>query len=168
MTQSGVMAHTLSQDIDRRRVASLLFTSRAMDRIEESELVPAKKVAYQFSARGHDLAQILLGTLLSHPHDAASGYYRSRPVLLALGLDLEDALAGPLGRSGGYSDGRDIGVVCNLPDAPGAKVLPMAEVEKKHILTVYDQLNGNKSQTAKALGIGLNTLRRKLAAYGHL
>ena len=51
---------------------------------------------------------------------------------------------------------------------PDAKVLPMAEVEKKHILTVYDQLNGNKSQTAKALGIGLNTLRRKLAAYGHL
>jgi transcriptional regulator with PAS, ATPase and Fis domain len=39
-------------------------------------------------------------------------------------------------------------------------------VEKKHILNVYGQLNRNKSQTAKALGIGLNTLRRKLAAYG--
>ena len=97
-----------------------------MDRIEEDELVPAKKVSYQFSARGHDLAQILLGRLLTHPNDAAGGYYRSRPVLLAMGLDYEDAMAGPLGRSGGYSDGRDIGVVCNLPNRNGPKVLPMA------------------------------------------
>ena len=97
-----------------------------MDRIEETELVPAKKVSYQFSARGHDLAQLILGSLLTHRHDAAGGYYRSRPLLLALGLDYEDALAGPLGRSGGYSNGRDIGVVCNLPTPTGPKVLPMA------------------------------------------
>ncbi|HEY4129989.1 MAG TPA: transketolase C-terminal domain-containing protein, partial [Gemmatimonadaceae bacterium] len=37
-----------------------------------------------------------------------------------------DALASPLGRSGGYSDGRDIGVVCNLPNRDGAVVLPMS------------------------------------------
>ncbi|MEO1171463.1 MAG: thiamine pyrophosphate-dependent enzyme, partial [Myxococcota bacterium] len=117
---------SLPTHIDWRRVASLLLTSRTMDRIEETELVPAKKVAYQFSAGGHDLAQIILGSLLTHRHDAAAGYYRSRPVLLALGLDLEDGLAGPLGRSGGYSDGRDIGVVCNLPNRDGPKMLPMA------------------------------------------
>ncbi|MEM6531009.1 MAG: transketolase C-terminal domain-containing protein [Myxococcota bacterium] len=103
-----------------------MLTSRTMDRIEETELVPAKKVAYQFSAGGHDLAQVVLGSLLDHRHDAAAGYYRSRPVLLALGLDLEDGLAGPLGRSGGYSDGRDIGVVCNLPGLNRPKMLPMA------------------------------------------
>ncbi|MEJ2155330.1 MAG: sigma-54 dependent transcriptional regulator [Desulfobacteraceae bacterium] len=45
-------------------------------------------------------------------------------------------------------------------------ILLLEEVEKAHILNVYGQLNRNKSQTAKALGIGLNTLRRKLAAYG--
>ncbi len=53
------------------------------------------------------------------------------------------------------------------PAAPMASeaVVPLAEVEKAHILNVYGQLNRNKSQTAKALGIGLNTLRRKLTTY---
>jgi two-component system, NtrC family, response regulator AtoC len=45
-------------------------------------------------------------------------------------------------------------------------IIPLDEVEKSHILNAYSQLEHNKSQTAKALGIGLNTLRRKLAAYG--
>ncbi|MEW6671594.1 MAG: sigma-54 dependent transcriptional regulator [Thermodesulfobacteriota bacterium] len=45
-------------------------------------------------------------------------------------------------------------------------VAPLAEIEKAHILKAYHLAAGNKSQTAKALGIGLNTLRRKLAAYG--
>lgn len=116
----------LPSRIDWPRVARLLLASRAMDQIEETELVPAKKIAYQFSARGHDLAQIILGSLLDHPNDAAAGYYRSRPALLALGLDFEDALAGPLGKTGGYSGGRDIGVVCNLPRRNGPKMLPMA------------------------------------------
>ena len=43
---------------------------------------------------------------------------------------------------------------------------PLAEVEKNHILRAYDQMNKNKSQTAKRIGIGLNTLRRKLKSYG--
>ena len=111
---------------DWMRIARLLLTSRTMDHIEETRLLPNREVLYQFSARGHDMAQILLGSLLTHPHDAASGYYRSRPLLLALGLTTEDGLAGPLMRSGGYSDGRDIGVVCNLPEAEGAVVLPMS------------------------------------------
>lgn len=115
-----------SSKIDWKDVARLLLTSRAMDAKEENELVPQKKVLYQFSARGHELGQILLGKLLTHKHDAASAYYRSRPLLLTLGLDPEDAMAGPMGKSGGYSNGRDIGVVCNKPDAEGPKVLPMA------------------------------------------
>lgn len=45
-------------------------------------------------------------------------------------------------------------------------VRTLAEVEKAHILRIYHQLDKNKVRTAKALGIGLNTLRRKLAAYG--
>ena len=83
-------------------------------------------VLYQFSARGHDVAQVILGSLLDHPHDAASAYYRSRPLLLSLGLGIDDAFASPLGRSGGFSDGRDIGVVCNLPNRNGPIVLPMS------------------------------------------
>jgi transcriptional regulator with PAS, ATPase and Fis domain len=40
------------------------------------------------------------------------------------------------------------------------------QVGKNHILSVYDQMDRNKSRTARALGIGLNTLRRKLESYG--
>jgi DNA-binding NtrC family response regulator len=51
--------------------------------------------------------------------------------------------------------------------APEAlRISPLAEIEKKHILFVYKQFKGNKTRTAKALAIGLNTLRRKLATYG--
>ncbi len=112
--------------LDWRRIARLVLFSRALDDIEEQQLVPQKKVLYQFSARGHDVAQVILGSMLTHPHDAVSAYYRSRPMLLTAGLTLEDAFAGPMGKSGGFSDGRDIGVVCNLPPVHGPTVLPMA------------------------------------------
>jgi len=57
------------------------------------------------------------------------------------------------------------GKKAQLPDG-AASLAPLAEVEKTHILQAYRQLNRNKSQTARVLGIGLNTLRRKLANYG--
>ena len=110
--------------VDWARVARLVLTSREMDRIEEQELVPAKKVLYQFSARGHDMAQVLLGMQLKDG-DAACGYYRSRPMLLSLGVELADALGSGMGLAGGYSDGRDIGVVFNYPNPGGAHALPM-------------------------------------------
>jgi 2-oxoisovalerate dehydrogenase E1 component len=112
--------------IDWQRVLYLTLVSRFLDDTEEQRLVPEKKVLYQFSARGHDVAQLILGQHLTHPHDAAGAYYRSRPLLLSLGLSIADAFAGPMGRSGGFSDGRDIGVVCNLPSDPGPVVLPMS------------------------------------------
>src|SRR5690349_24509424 len=110
--------------VDWREVARLVLTSRELDRLEEEELVPAKKVLYQFSARGHDMAQVLLGLHLKDG-DAACGYYRSRPLLLALGVPLADALGSGMGLAGGYSDGRDIGVVFNYPNPGGAHALPM-------------------------------------------
>jgi 2-oxoisovalerate dehydrogenase E1 component len=64
--------------------------------------------------------------MMTGRHDSAGAYYRSRPLLLSLGLNFEDALASPLGRAGGFSDGRDIGVVCNLPNRNGPIVLPMS------------------------------------------
>ena len=45
-------------------------------------------------------------------------------------------------------------------------IRPLAQVEKEYILKVYKMLNQNKSRSARALGISLNTLRRKLASYG--
>jgi 2-oxoisovalerate dehydrogenase E1 component len=111
---------------DWHRVVYTVFVSRAIDDIEENRLVPEKKVLYQFSARGHDVAQVILGGMLTHRHDAAGAYYRSRPLLLSLGLTIEDAFAGPMARTGGFSNGRDIGVVCNLPRKDGPIVLPMS------------------------------------------
>lgn len=117
-------------EVDWHRVARTFLLSRALDQLEESKLLPEKKILYQFSARGHELGQILLGLHLTHAHDAASGYYRSRPLLLTLGLPVAEALMSGMGKAGGISDGRDIGVVFNMPapegPAGGCTVLPMA------------------------------------------
>jgi DNA-binding NtrC family response regulator len=51
------------------------------------------------------------------------------------------------------------------PAKDGA-VQSLAEVEKQHILSAYQLMGGNKMQTAYRLGLGLNTLRRKLKRYG--
>lgn len=45
------------------------------------------------------------------------------------------------------------------------QAVALAEVERRHIVEVYRQLGGNKVRTARALGVGLNTLRRKLKSY---
>jgi 2-oxoisovalerate dehydrogenase E1 component len=97
------------------QVARLVLTSRALDELEESELAPSGEVPYQFSARGHELAQVLLAGQLTHPHDAATVYYRSRPFLLACGLTPAESLAAGMGRRGSPSEGRDVGVVFSLP-----------------------------------------------------
>ena len=115
------------------RIARTALASRTLDDLEEllnrSKATTPKEhvVQYQFSAKGHEVAQVILGSLLTGKRDAAGAYYRSRPLLLSLGLSLEDAHGSPLGRAGGFSDGRDIGVVCNLPRPDGGcTVLPMA------------------------------------------
>lgn len=47
-----------------------------------------------------------------------------------------------------------------------APVVSLAQMEKSHILKVYNQTGNNKSQTARLLDIALNTLRKKLKIYG--
>src|SRR5215469_2904121 len=115
---------TAATQADWRRITHLVQLSRALDDIEETRLVPERKVLYQFSARGHELAQVLLGLNLTDAHDGIAVYYRSRPLMLALGVSLEEAAAGPLARSGSFSGGRDIGVVFNLPGRGAPTVLP--------------------------------------------
>jgi len=44
--------------------------------------------------------------------------------------------------------------------------LALEDMEKKHILSVLDQAEGNKTKAAEILGIGLTTLYRKLQSYG--
>jgi 2-oxoisovalerate dehydrogenase E1 component len=111
--------------IDWRRVLRHMAISRALDDLEELTLLKERKVLYQFSARGHDLTQVLLSTQLTGAQDGVGAYYRSRPLLLGLGLPVEEALASTMMRAGGMSDGRDIGVVFNMPRKAGPCVLPV-------------------------------------------
>lgn len=114
----------MTPTVDWLRVARLALLSRWLDTLEENELAPAGKVAYQFSARGHELSQVLLGLMLTHPHDAVFGYYRSRPLALAVGLTPGEMLAGSLAKTGGVSEGRDAGVLHSMPSRGGASLMP--------------------------------------------
>lgn len=45
------------------------------------------------------------------------------------------------------------------------KIIPIAELEKRTILSAISDLNGDKLQAARLLGIGKTTLYRKLKDY---
>jgi two-component system response regulator HydG len=53
-----------------------------------------------------------------------------------------------------------------LPVEPGAGSLPLGEIEKATILRTLEAAGGNKSETARRLGITRRTLHKKLKAYG--
>lgn len=54
-----------------------------------------------------------------------------------------------------------------VPSAPGpSEDLPLAEIQRRHILQVLNKYNGNISLSAKALGIARNTLYRNLELMG--
>ena len=114
----------IAPQLDWERVVHTILVSRSLDELEETELLPARKVLYQFTARGHDVTQVLLGQMLTGARDGIGVYYRSRPLMLSVGLALQDALASTMMRAGSVSDGRDIGVVFNLPRRDGVCVLP--------------------------------------------
>jgi 2-oxoisovalerate dehydrogenase E1 component len=112
------------QRVDWLKIARLVLLSRQLDRLEIEQLTPNGKVNYQFSAMGHELAQVLLAEALNHPHDAAGLYYRSRPFMLASGLTAREALAAGMAHTGSPSQGRDVGVVFNMPARQGPTILP--------------------------------------------
>jgi 2-oxoisovalerate dehydrogenase E1 component len=105
-------------------VAHTILLSRKMDLLEVEQLAPQGKVKYQFSAMGHELAQVLVAQALTHSHDGASVYYRSRPFMLACGLSASDALAAGMARATGPSEGRDTGEMYNQPGDGKLTVLP--------------------------------------------
>ncbi|GAB4534246.1 MAG: transketolase C-terminal domain-containing protein [Anaerolineales bacterium] len=112
------------QQPDWQRVARTVLLSRRLDAREVNDLTPQGRVNYQFSAMGHELAQVLLAEALNHPRDAATVYYRSRPFVLANGLTAAEALAGGMARTHSPSEGRDVGVVFSLPRRQRAAILP--------------------------------------------
>ena len=107
------------------------FISRAMDDLEVSKEYrpnPDKplegKLKFQFSAKGHEIPQLIAAALLNHPHDGATVYYRSRPLMLGVGLSPFEAFASVMHKMEGVSGGRDIGVVFNHRQPGGVTVLP--------------------------------------------
>ncbi|MFL5405327.1 MAG: sigma-54 interaction domain-containing protein [Myxococcales bacterium] len=54
----------------------------------------------------------------------------------------------------------------DVPPSADEALLPLAELERRHILRVLAHHGGRRKETAKTLGIGTNTLWRKLRAYG--
>ena len=116
----------LHPTFDWQQVAKTVMLSRILDELEENDLTPKGLVKYQFSARGHELDQVLLSQLTTHPHDGASVYYRCRPYALGSGLTPVEALAAGMTKAGGISDGRDVGVVFNMPSRGGVTIIPNA------------------------------------------
>jgi 2-oxoisovalerate dehydrogenase E1 component len=105
--------------------------SRAMDDLEvtkEYRPNPDKpregRLKFQFGAKGHEVSQLVAAALLSHPHDGATVYYRSRPLMLGVGLSPFEAFASNMHKLEGVSGGRDIGVVFNHRQPGGVTVLP--------------------------------------------
>src|SRR5215212_925050 len=105
--------------------------SRAMDDLEvtkEYRPNPDKplegKLKFQFGAKGHEIPQLIAAALLNHPHDGATVYYRSRPLMLGVGLTPFEAFASNMHKLEGVSGGRDIGVVFNHHQPGGVTVLP--------------------------------------------
>jgi DNA-binding NtrC family response regulator len=49
---------------------------------------------------------------------------------------------------------------------PSGIIAPLEEIECQHVLRAYEQSGQNKVHAARILGIGVNTLRRKLSLYG--
>jgi DNA-binding NtrC family response regulator len=56
--------------------------------------------------------------------------------------------------------------VCR-PQVQGDATLPLAEIEKRHILAVVEECNGNRTHAARLLGISIRTLRNKLNEYNY-
>jgi DNA-binding NtrC family response regulator len=49
---------------------------------------------------------------------------------------------------------------------PSGIIAPLEEIKRQHVLRAYEQSGQNKIRAARVLGIGINTLRRKLSLYG--
>ncbi|MDE2039771.1 MAG: sigma-54-dependent Fis family transcriptional regulator [Elusimicrobia bacterium] len=65
------------------------------------------------------------------------------------------------------------GPAVSLPDLPaelqgpsGVAAETLEELERKHILAVFEACGGNATEAARRLGVGRNTLWRKLKSYG--
>jgi two-component system response regulator AtoC len=159
-----------NQDLDRL-VATRRFRKDLLYRLQFAHLrlPPLRKRKEDIPL----LAQRLLGGLVAHPNVELS-----EPAELALlGHDWPGnvrELKGALEAAANLAEGATIeprhlrlpaGKTVAEKAPAGGPLEPLAEVERRHILAVYEAVGQNKSQAARVLEIGLQTLHRKLQAY---
>jgi DNA-binding NtrC family response regulator len=122
------------------RFMSEFLRSPEERRIEEKAV--SLLLEYDFPGNIRELRSIL---------QAAANLAQGKPITTQLLPDPIRSRKAPSGR---------------VPHSECEPAVSLAEMEKAHILRIYSQTAENKSQTARLLGIGLNTLRRKLESYG--
>ena len=83
----------------------------------------------------------------------------ARPLLLSLGVPLVEALGSGMGLAGGYSDGRDIGVVFNYPNPGGAHALPMCGGSR---LSIQRMASGTSTMSSMAPTKGMKSGTRSI------
>ena len=54
----------------------------------------------------------------------------------------------------------------NAPADDGGRVLPLAELERRHIAVTLERTGWHQGHTAEMLGISVKTLYRKIREYG--
>ncbi len=81
-----------------------------------------------------------------------------RAVILARGTSIDAALL-PLGAR------RETATTATAPEG-AAPLIPLEELERRHIVAILGQTGFHKSRTAEILGISRKTLDRKIAEYG--
>lgn len=72
------------------------------------------------------------------------------------------------GPASAWSEDRSAGLapLASLPASAGTDMVPLAEMERRHILGVLKSVAGNQKRAVACLGISKSTLWRKLKEYG--
>ena len=52
--------------------------------------------------------------------------------------------------------------------ASTGELLPLSEVERRHVLAILDAVGGNKSEAARIPGVDRKTLQARLQRYGRM
>jgi DNA-binding NtrC family response regulator len=147
--------------------------------LDVSDLANRLTLKLALEQAGHAVQEDSGDTVITDDATRALQHARFRPTLFLCPLpDIPNAVS--LMRQGVYGymvvplqpGEADIMVrraaALHAPESTGdAKLVPLEDIEREHILAVLRQSRGNRAQAARILKIGRNTLWRKLKKWGH-